>query len=92
MIADRNDGDEADAPAKAAPAARALYPLPAASEADAVSGIDAAFEPGGRVLKVTGPDGAAAIGVPPWGQRLREQLRRAVQAHLAVAAAASAPR
>lgn len=92
MIADRNAGDDDNAPAKAAPAARALYPLSAASEADAVAAIEAAFEPGGRVLKVAGPGGAAAVGVPPWGQRLREQLRQAVQAHMAATAAASAPR
>ncbi len=81
MLAESNDGgDDAAKPAALKTASRTLFHLRTSSENGSGVGYDVNFAPDGRTLDIRGSDRTAILGVPPWGERLRDRLRQAVQA------------
>lgn len=81
MLAESSDGgDDAAKPAAPKTAAQTLFHLRTPSEDGSGVGYDVNFAPDGRTLDIRGSDRTAILGVPPWGERLRDRLRQAVQA------------
>lgn len=54
-------------------------------------GVDVTFQPGGQALAFRAGPRQWTLGVPPWGERLRERLRAAVAARAAEAVAPARP-
>lgn len=82
ILADRNRGEEEDKGASERQSTlwppRLLYePAPASADREIETSL--AFDPGGRVLRISSDGRTTVIGAPPWGERLRERLRQAVQ-------------
>lgn len=80
MLAERGDSDEGSARTAAAPnpSARRLFEAHMTPEGHSTN-IDAAFAADGRTLALRVKDKTTLLAVPPWGERLRDRLRHAVQ-------------
>ena len=91
MLAYRDEGSELVTAPKPA-GTSALFEASMTPE-EHRTGIAAAFAPDGQTLAIRAQGRTTTLGVPPWGERLRERLRRAVQVRLAQqgSKAASAP-
>ncbi|WP_447802806.1 toll/interleukin-1 receptor domain-containing protein [Pseudomonas serbica] len=86
MLADRNSGEEDETltvrQSTVTDNQNRLY-VPAAYSEGSDSKIGVTFSPGGDLLEITeDSQPTTIITVPPWGERLRERLRKAVQARL----------
>jgi hypothetical protein len=80
MLADRDDGvGDLGKKANHAPGVRTLFDTRMTAQEHS-TGIAAAFAPDGHTLAIRAQGSTTTLGVPPWGQRLRDRLRQAVRA------------